>query len=263
MNPYGKDFSDHGIDRPPSDEVDAYLASRNLNSSQKHPVRAVLMHATGQKGLTPAGPLLIQGPPGTGKTTTLAALLVLLVEATEHQRIMACAPTNTALGEVGRRLLDHIKSKKRLSDLRAESSSLSRSKPASPFPHRVLDLSEVVLVAGSPAPGQSGLASAASKLEELLEPISLRPHMKRLADALGGNGLLCRLGPFWKALSTAPAQHREYQEAEKQSRSQACGFIPWLKSWLSEELKVLASQANTLVVDAPHDIFQDKGRAQV
>ena len=87
----------------------------------------------------------------------MAALLFILVEATEHQRIMAYwhAPqlTHTALGEVGRRLLDHIKSKRRLPDLTADSSSLiSRSKPslepASPFPHRVLELSEVVLVTG-------------------------------------------------------------------------------------------------------------------
>ncbi len=47
---------------------------------------------------------LVQGPPGTGKTSTTAALLsVLAGVARPGTALLACAPTNAAVGEIAAR----------------------------------------------------------------------------------------------------------------------------------------------------------------
>lgn len=48
---------------------------------------------------------MIQGPPGTGKTHTLVGVVKVLFGATQTCRIMICAPSNGAVDEIARRLL--------------------------------------------------------------------------------------------------------------------------------------------------------------
>lgn len=51
---------------------------------------------------------IIHGPPGTGKTTTLAEIIVQAVAAGE--RVLACAPSNTAVDNLLERLVDLLPS---------------------------------------------------------------------------------------------------------------------------------------------------------
>lgn len=61
----------------------------DLNDVQADVV-AEFVHAT-------HGQYLLQGPPGTGKTTTIVKLLDTLLYWETNQRIMVCAPSNTAV----------------------------------------------------------------------------------------------------------------------------------------------------------------------
>ena len=48
---------------------------------------------------------LIQGPPGTGKTHTIVGLLSMLVHCGVN-RVLVCAPSNTAVDEIVERVAD-------------------------------------------------------------------------------------------------------------------------------------------------------------
>lgn len=73
--------------------------SANLNDPQKEAVRFAL--AARDFGI-------LHGPPGTGKTTTLVELIYQAVQRGE--RVLACAPSNTAVDNLLERLIDCIKS---------------------------------------------------------------------------------------------------------------------------------------------------------
>lgn len=49
--------------------------------------------------------LLLHGPPGTGKTHTLVGIVLELIRSCENQKLLVVAPSNTAVDEIGRRLL--------------------------------------------------------------------------------------------------------------------------------------------------------------
>jgi RecG-like helicase len=50
---------------------------------------------------------LIQGPPGTGKTSTILAIILLLLG--QGTRVLATAPTNVAISEVASRVVKYVK----------------------------------------------------------------------------------------------------------------------------------------------------------
>lgn len=68
--------------------------SQRLNASQHDAIR----HALAANDLA-----IIHGPPGTGKTTTVVEVIRLLVA--RGQRVLACAPSNTAVDNLLERLL--------------------------------------------------------------------------------------------------------------------------------------------------------------
>jgi len=74
--------------KPPRD------ISQRLNASQHDAIR----HALAANDLA-----IIHGPPGTGKTTTVVEVIRLLVA--RGQRVLACAPSNTAVDNLLERLL--------------------------------------------------------------------------------------------------------------------------------------------------------------
>ena len=74
--------------KPPTD------ISQRLNLSQHDAIR----HALSSNDLA-----IIHGPPGTGKTTTVVEVIRLLVA--RGQRVLACAPSNTAVDNLLERLL--------------------------------------------------------------------------------------------------------------------------------------------------------------
>ena len=74
--------------KPPTD------ISQRLNPSQHDAIR----HALSANDLA-----IIHGPPGTGKTTTVVEVIRLLVA--RGQRVLACAPSNTAVDNLLERLL--------------------------------------------------------------------------------------------------------------------------------------------------------------
>ncbi len=74
--------------KPPRD------ISQRLNASQHDAIR----HALAANDLA-----IIHGPPGTGKTTTVVEVIRLLVA--RDQRVLACAPSNTAVDNLLERLL--------------------------------------------------------------------------------------------------------------------------------------------------------------
>lgn len=279
------DLNDTVPPRHAAAEVSGYLESRGLNPSQMSACCRVLKYArataddhdlggydgeAGKSDLStlsrfdrslahdaPDGegpePLLIQGPPGTGKTTTLAAMLVALVEAQSYDdRVLACAPTNAALGEVGRRVLAHIHNKHRLSDFVGMA-------PSGAYPARVLSLSGVVVVAGSPLPGSQN--QAAAKLEHLLAPISLRPRVERLKSALGRAGLVPSAGSLLNKLSGARHLYAEWRQ--QNGAEPGSGFLGWLMGWLPNDLTQTLNLATTLQTEAPPSLFVRSIAAQV
>jgi ATP-dependent RNA/DNA helicase IGHMBP2 len=66
----------------------------NLNPSQKNAVRL---------GLAAEDLALIHGPPGTGKTTTVVELIVQAIK--RGDKVLACAPSNTAVDNLLERLI--------------------------------------------------------------------------------------------------------------------------------------------------------------
>ncbi|EGG15164.1 Regulator of nonsense transcripts 1 like protein [Cavenderia fasciculata] len=78
--------------------IPSHLDLGNLNPSQLSAIQKSMI----QDELT-----LIQGPPGTGKTTIILNLLRIFHSILgEKETILVCAPSNTAVDEVGLRLLD-------------------------------------------------------------------------------------------------------------------------------------------------------------
>ena len=47
---------------------------------------------------------IIQGPPGTGKTLVLSAIVANWMKDPNHQKILICAPSNTAADFIAERL---------------------------------------------------------------------------------------------------------------------------------------------------------------
>jgi len=48
---------------------------------------------------------LVWGPPGTGKTKTTSVILYFLLKMSKKPRVLVCAPTNTAIGQLTRHLI--------------------------------------------------------------------------------------------------------------------------------------------------------------
>ena len=68
----------------------------DLNESQKSAVRFAL---------SARDIAIIHGPPGTGKTTTVVELIVQAIQ--QGFKVLACAPTNTAVDNMLERLIEH------------------------------------------------------------------------------------------------------------------------------------------------------------
>jgi DNA polymerase III delta prime subunit len=85
----------------PTTEIDSRLETC-FNPSQATAIRMVVAK---KEGVT-----LIQGPPGTGKTRTILGIISLLLENDEEcqQGIMVCAPSNTAVDELTRKLSEGL-----------------------------------------------------------------------------------------------------------------------------------------------------------
>lgn len=82
--------------KPSSSEEEINFKNKKLNDSQKNAVRYAL-----GKGRV----VSIQGPPGTGKTTTLVESILQLVVA--DKKIIASAPSNTAVDNLAKRLISN------------------------------------------------------------------------------------------------------------------------------------------------------------
>ncbi|KAF5466228.1 hypothetical protein F2P56_016175 [Juglans regia] len=80
------------------------IVSSDLNLSQKAAVISCLVSRECNKKKNTIN--LIWGPPGTGKTKTVAFLLFSLLKM--KCRVLICAPTNTAVLEVTRRLVKNV-----------------------------------------------------------------------------------------------------------------------------------------------------------
>ncbi|CAN6288922.1 unnamed protein product [Urochloa humidicola] len=85
------------------DEIKVALCKFKLNDSQLDAVASCIL-ASECSHRSSVG--LVWGPPGTGKTTTVAAMLQMLLM--KEQRTLACAPTNMAVLQVASRLLELI-----------------------------------------------------------------------------------------------------------------------------------------------------------
>lgn len=88
-----------GFQHPRFDKEPDLEFVNELNASQQAAVR----FASSARDVA-----ILHGPPGTGKTTTLAEVIVQAVEAGE--RVLACAPSNTAVDNLLERLVPLIPS---------------------------------------------------------------------------------------------------------------------------------------------------------
>lgn len=93
--------------RPTEENIDDFMNTFNVNIHQATVLAAVAL---------PSNKLtLVQGPPGSGKTTLIVSLIkafhserIRLDRIDGKSRILICAPSNTAIDEVSRRLMSGI-----------------------------------------------------------------------------------------------------------------------------------------------------------
>ena len=101
--------ADGDLTSAPKQTVAALLAvlvwerSALLNHQQAEAVRQALL--PGPPDMPSAGISLCLGPPGTGKSSVVVAIVSALLLALDKPRILLCAPSNVAVDEVARRLL--------------------------------------------------------------------------------------------------------------------------------------------------------------
>ncbi|MCR9293353.1 MAG: AAA domain-containing protein [bacterium] len=88
-----------GLQEPRFDALSEYDFATSLNASQQQAVAFAL---------SARDVAIIHGPPGTGKTTTLAEVILQAVRS--GQRVLACAPSNTAVDNLLERLVDMLPS---------------------------------------------------------------------------------------------------------------------------------------------------------
>ncbi|GAB1608774.1 hypothetical protein Ahia01_001161800 [Argonauta hians] len=77
----------------------------NYNDSQKRAIAAAVEMAF-QPQIKPSL-CLVQGPPGTGKSQTIIGMIEKVKEKKPQSKIMLCAPSNGAIDELMRRLIDY------------------------------------------------------------------------------------------------------------------------------------------------------------
>ena len=176
--------------KPPTD------ISQRLNPSQHDAIR----HALSSNDLA-----IIHGPPGTGKTTTVVEVIRLLVA--RGQRVLACAPSNTAVDNLLERLLAIGEPAVRLGhparvseDLRQHSlDALVGRHEAMMVVHQMMREAEQIerqaakYTRGRPAPGQRG--------QQRQEARELKRHARILekqaiADLLKDARVICATTTF-------------------------------------------------------------------
>ena len=176
--------------KPPTD------ISQHLNPSQHDAIR----HALSSNDLA-----IIHGPPGTGKTTTVVEVIRLLVA--RGQRVLACAPSNTAVDNLLERLLAIGEPAVRLGhparvseDLRQHSlDALVGRHEAMMVVHQMMREAEQIerkaarYTRGRPAPGQRG--------QQRQEARELKRHARILekqaiADLLKDARVICATTTF-------------------------------------------------------------------
>lgn len=87
------------------DDNSAYDEDGLYNQKQVHAIRAALHESS--------SPItLLQGPPGTGKTRTVLGVITALLARGE--RVLVCAPSNTATDEIVSRLLPQLDDTKKM-----------------------------------------------------------------------------------------------------------------------------------------------------
>ncbi|GAB4837643.1 hypothetical protein Ancab_002493 [Ancistrocladus abbreviatus] len=84
-------------------DIKDMIGSLELNESQE---AAIVKSISMTKGSHTPSVKLIWGPPGTGKTKTVASLLQALLKL--KHRTLTCAPTNTAIMQVAKRLVKQV-----------------------------------------------------------------------------------------------------------------------------------------------------------
>ncbi len=180
----------HRTMKPPTD------ISQRLNPSQHDAIR----HALSSNDLA-----IIHGPPGTGKTTTIVEVIRLLVA--RGQRVLACAPSNTAVDNLLERLLAIGEPAVRLGhparvseDLRQHSlDALVGRHEAMMVVHQMMREAEQIerkaakYTRGRPAPGQRG--------QQRQEARELKRHARILekqaiADLLKDARVICATTTF-------------------------------------------------------------------
>ena len=84
-----------------SSSSEAAIVQFGLNQSQGNVV-ASCISATEHSS---SSVRLVWGPPGTGKTKTVSVILYFLLKMAKKPRVLVCAPTNIALGQLTRQLV--------------------------------------------------------------------------------------------------------------------------------------------------------------
>jgi len=79
----------------------AAIVQFGLNQSQGNVVASCISAAEHSSSSV----RLVWGPPGTGKTKTTSVILYFLLKMSKEPRVLVCAPTNTAIGQLTRHLI--------------------------------------------------------------------------------------------------------------------------------------------------------------
>lgn len=210
----------------------------------------------------------------TGKTSTVAPLLVGLVDATPT-RVLACAPTNAAITEVATRVVKLVRKNQRLSDEAVvmtvdqlaswEPQGSSAALEPSSTVSRKLHLSDMVLVASKRPPQRP-----ANQTSEELSCINLAARVDRLLDALGPMGWTQVVEGLRGWSERAPEQYikaQPDQEGEQRTGHRSTNapgslsFGVFIKDALQVHMQRLLIVGTTLLGDAPRSVFKDHAHA--
>lgn len=114
----------------PSSPLTFYSRNPAPNDEQAKAIRHIVA------GTSRPAPYIVFGPPGTGKTFTIVEAMKQVVKNLPDARILACAPSNSAVDNMAEKLCDHLP-KDALYRLNAA------SRPISSIPEKILEFSNV------------------------------------------------------------------------------------------------------------------------